>query len=375
MPDLPSRAELFEVGADDLLVRAQTRPVGRRITPEQVYTPGSDINLLLGSTSCIAEEVIRQLARGLSDLTLDGAKGIALDRWVADRYSPYLVRLTATPAWVPLTFTRTSIAAGAVTYLAGSVVRSQNGVRFSLWTDAVFGATSRGPVTVSGRAVEAGLSGNVAIGTVTAFVTAPPDATMLVTNGEPGAGGDDSESDEKLRARARLFYLTARRGILSAIELGAMSVAGVRQAYAQELLSEPMGTPSGFIDLYIADANGQSNTALSDAVELALEEWRAGGIVVAVYGATPVYQQVALELSYEAGIDTSAAWDNVRAAVIAAVNALRPGETLRVASIIEAAKSVTGVIVSDSAVVDPTGDVIPATGQVIRTSSALVVPA
>lgn len=375
MPDLPSRAELFEVGANDLLVRAETRPVGKRITPEQVYTPGSDINLVIGATSAMVEEVMRQLGRGLSDLTLDGATGEALDRWVADRYSPYLARLTASPAYCPLTFTRTSLVAGAVTYLTGSIVQTTGGVRFELREPAVFGVATLGPVTVSGRAVEAGTSGNVAIGTVTSFVTEKPDPTLLLTNLEVGAGGTDTQSDESYRSIARQFWKTVRRGTLSAIEFGALSVPGVVQAFAEEQLSQPMGVPNGFIFLYIADVNGQSNTLLNTAVDLALMEYRCGGIVVTVYGATPTYQPVSLDLSYEAGIDTVAAWSNVRAAVVAAVNGLRPGETLEVAVIIEAAKSVTGVLVADDAVVAPTGDVVPTTGQIIRTSNDLVTPA
>lgn len=375
MPDLPTRAQLFEVAADDLLTRAEIRPVGRRITAEQVYTPGSDVNILLGATSAMGEEVVRQLGGGISDLTLDGATGLALDRYIADRYSPYIVRLTASPAYVPLTLTRTSVAAGAVTQLTGSVVRTEGGVRFELREDAAFGAASLGPVEVEARAVEAGTSGNVAVGTVTSFVTAKVDSTLLVTNLEPGAGGDDSESDERLRARARAWWVNARRGTLGAIENGALTVEGVRQAYAEELLAQPANVPNGFVSVYIADANGQSNSLLNAAVELALLEYACGGIVPTVYGATPVYQQVELDLSYKATIDTTAAWSNVRAAVIAAVNSLRPGETLEISSIIEAAKGVTGVIVYDDAVVTPTGDVVPTSGQVLRTRTDLVNPA
>jgi len=375
MPDLPTRAQIFEVGASDLLVRAETRPVGRRMTPEQVYTPGSDVNLILGATSAMAEEVMRQLGRGLSNLTLDGSERSDLDRYVADRYSPMLARKTAAPALVPLTFTRTSTGAGAVTFVTGSVVQTAGGVRFETQADAAFTASSLGPVTVNGRAVNAGTSGNVAPGTITQFVTAKPDSTMLVTNSEAGAGGDDTESDAAFRARARAFYVNARRGVLGAIENGALTVPGVRQASAEEVLSQPLGIPSGIVILYIADANGQSNTLLNQAVELALEDYRCGGIWVVVYGGTPVYQGIELDLSYNAGIDTSAAWENVRAAVIAKVNNLAPGQTLELALISSAAKSITGVIVEDDAIVVPTGDVVPTEGQVIRTRTDLVIPA
>jgi hypothetical protein len=369
--DIPTRAELFEVFAQELFTRGEARPVGQRITPEQVRTPGSDINLLGGGVSAMGEEATRALGRSVSDLTLDGASGEALDRYVADRYSPYIARKSAAPARVGLQFTRTSTVAGAVTQSTGTIVRTPGGVRFDSLADAAFGAASVGPVTVNGRAVEAGTSGNVDAGTITAFVTARADPTMLVTNPERAAGGDFTESDESLRERARAFYGQARRGILGAIEFGALTVPGVRQALAEEVLNN-LGVPNGFINLYIADANGQSNSVLNEEVRLALLEYRAGGIIVTVYGATPTYQAIQYLLRYQSGTDTAAAFDAVRAATVARVNQLAPGATLERSLLFEVARSVDGVIVEDDAVVVPAGDVIPTAGQIIRTRTDLV---
>ena len=316
---------------------------------------------------------MRQLGQSVNDLTLDGAKAAALDRLVADRYSPYLPRKTASQALVTLQFTRTSIVAGAVNYAAGSIVRSAGGVRFQLDVAAAFGAVSLGPVNVAARAVDAGSTGNVADGTITEFVTAKPDDTMLVTNPDVAAGGDDNETDSAYRARARAFYGAARRGILAAIEFGALTVPGVRQALAVELLNS-LGVPSGFIDLYIADANGQSNGLLNAQVLLAMPEYAAGGIVPTVYGAVPVLQSVQYDLSYEAGIDTVAAFAQVRASAVANINSLRPGAPLYIANLYSIAVAVTGVIAEDSSVVVPTGDVIPTSGQILRTRDDLVTP-
>jgi uncharacterized phage protein gp47/JayE len=374
MPDLPNRAQLFEIGANDLITRSEARPVGRRISADQVYVPGSDINLIIGASSAMAEEIMRQTSKGLNDLTLDGAEGIALDRYIADRYSPYLARLTATPAYVSLTFTRTSTVLGAVSQAAGSIVQTQGGIRFETLEAAAFGAVSIGPVSVTGRAVNAGLIGEVAAGTITSFVSAKADPTMLVTNPENASGGDDKESDERFRARARLFYLNARRGTLGAIENGALSVSGIRQAYAEEQVSQPLGVANGFIFLYIADANGQSNSIINEKVRIKMKDYACGGIIPTVYGATIVYQEIQLDLSYNAGIDTVAAFSNVRASVVAAVNALGPGKTLELSVISKAAKSVTGVIVYDDSIVAPTGDIVPVGSQIIRTKEGMVLP-
>jgi len=371
MSDLPTRAQSFETFAQDLLIRAEARPVGNRITAEQVRTPGSDINLIGGGVSAMAEEVVRALATSVSDLTLDGARGLALVRYVADRYGSYVTKKTASPARATLQFTRTSAAAGAVTQSSGDVVRTGGGVRFRLLADAAFGAASLGPVSVNAEAVEAGTSGNVADGTIVSFVTARADTTMLVTNPEVAAGGDFTESDESFRERARAFWAAARRGVLPAIEFGALTVPGVRQAFAEEQRNSA-GNLNGFVFLYISDANGQSNTALNNEVLSALLEYRAGGIIVDVFGAVPTFQAIQYLLSYSTGTDSAAAFDAVRAATVAQVNQIGPGVTLERSLLFSVARSVSGVIVGDDAVVVPAGDIVPTAGQIIKTRTDLV---
>ena len=371
MPDLPTRPELFDVFANELLTRAEAQPYAQRLSAEQIYTEGSDINLIGAGASVMAEEVMRQLGSEINDLTLDGASGEALDRWVSDRYSTEIVRKTASPSVGVLQFSRSSVAAGAVTFLAGSVVRNSGGTRFKTLADVAFGPADLGPFTANAQAVEAGTSGNVPANTITSFVTAPTDATIMVTNPAIFAGGSATETDEVFRARARLFWQQARRGTLGAIEFGALTVPGVAQATAEEQLST-LGVPNGFVNLYIADSNGQSNTSLNELVEIALLEYRAGGIVPSIVGSVPTYVAINLSLSYSSGVDSAAAFASVRSTVVARVNALAPGETLRTSLLVEAARSIDGVIVSDSAIVLPAGDVVPEAGELLRTRADLV---
>lgn len=371
MADLPTRAALAEVYIQELVTRAEARPVGQRLTPEQARAPGSETNLLAGGTSVMGEEIVRFVARVVSDLTLNGATDAALVRWVADRYSRYVTKKEAAPARVQVQFTRTSTAAGAVTQASGSIVRTGGGVRFRLLADAAFGASSLGPVTVNARAVDAGTDGNVAANTITAFQSAKADPTLLVTNPQAAAGGDFTESDESFRERARAFWASARRGVLPAIEFGARTVPGVRQAYAEEQ-TNLSGLPNGFVFLYVADANGQSNSVLNEEVKSALLEYRAGGIYVDVFGAVPTFQAITYLLRYRSGTDTAAAFDAVRSATVSRVNQLAPGSTLERSLLFSVARSINGVIVENDAVVLPTGDVVPTAGQVIRTRTDLV---
>lgn len=373
MPDFPTRTELFNIFASEVLARASTRPTGRQITPEELFTDGSDVNLIGAGGSAMAEEVVRQLGRCTADLTLDGAVGAALDRWVADRYSTELVRKAASAALVQLNFQRPNADGGAFTYAAGSRVQTEGGIQFELTTGAVFGATDVGPIVANARAVEAGLAGNVAANTITRFITAPDDNSLTVTNPVFASGGDATETDAAFRERARQFFSAQQRGTLAAIEFGALTVPGVRQATAIEALGTN-GLVTGQVFLFIADANAQGNQSLVDQVLLALLEFRCGGIIVDVVAATPVFQTITYQLQFETNIDSVLAFDQVRQVTVARVGELAPNETLRRSLLFEAARSVAGVIVPDNAVVVPAGDVVPpaGSGQVIRTRADLV---
>lgn len=371
MPDLPTRVDLFNIGADEVLARSEARPPGQRITAEEIFTEGSDINIVAASASAMGEETIRQLALRLAALFLATAEEEDLDRLVADRFSPTIVRKTPAPATVPLTIDRSAGAFPAGTLPVGTQVRTALGTTFALQLAVSFALGEVGPKTVEAQALEAGTAGNVATGTITSFVQTPFDVNLRVTNDEPAAGGDDRETDASLRARAKDFFRTARRGTLAAIEFGALTVEGVRKATAIELTND-LGEPNGYVQLFVSDAQGQANSLLVTAVRSALLEYRAAGVVVDVISGEPVYVSIRYRLRFEAGIDSTEAFAAIQQGTLAAVNALRPRETLPVSLLFEIARSVPGVIVLEDAVQAPIGDLVPTGSQVIRTRLDLI---
>jgi len=371
MPDLPTRADLFRIGADEVLLRSETRPPAQRIDAAQIYTDGSDINVLVASASAMAEEVTRQLALRINALFLDGATGEDLDRLVGDRFSPTIVRKSATPALGTVQLTRVAGALPLVSLPIGTQLTTGSGVQFETTVVATVLAGSTGPVSVPIRARQAGLAGNVAPAAINAFVNPPSDPQLLASNPEPTAGGDEVETDARLRARARDFFRQARRGTIAAIEFGALTVPGVRQATAVEEV-DSLGIPTGRVSLYVADALGQANAALVLAVQSALLEYRAAGVYVDVSSSIPLFVSIQYLLRFAAGVDTTAAFARVQAATVSAVNALPPNATLPVSLLFSVARSVPGVIVLDDAVVTPIGDLVPSAGQILRTRTDLV---
>lgn len=358
MADAPSAQDLFLVG------RAEAVTGPTRFDQAIIDVDGSDVNVVFRVAASMGEEVARYLQLALNELTLANARGTALDRLVFDRYQ--LTRKRSNTAVVTVELQR----AGAVgfTMQAGSLVGTDTGQIFSTISDVAFAANVLGPLSVQATATAAGRGGNVLAGTIIRVLSAQADGTLSVTNPAAAAGGTDDETDDQLRDRARQFFLTARRGTKSAIEFGALEVAGVVQAQAIEVLS-PTGIPVYRVQLYIADPEGQANTALASAVRLALEEFRAFGVPVQVVPAVPQYVNVtATGLQFAAGSNTTAVLDLAAASVLAAVNSTLPGETLTRARILAALSSVDGLIVPAEALTEPVGDLVPATGTVIRTT-------
>ena len=243
---LPTRADYFQVGAQEVFARSVSRPRAQRLSPEAVFTEGTDINIIIAAASAMGDEATRHLAIRMAALYLDSAEGEDLDRLVADRFSPTVVRKQAAPAVVPLVFSRPSPPSALLgaTIDVGDKVRTANGLEFELLQPASFSVGSTGPVTAPAQAVLAGTGGNVQAGTIVQFGQTPADPSIVVTNLEPATGGTDVETDEALRERARDFFRVARRGTLAAIEFGALTVDGVASATAEEVL-DSAGLPTG----------------------------------------------------------------------------------------------------------------------------------
>ncbi len=111
-------------------MRGLQRPEGQRLSREAALLPGTDINIILASSSAMGDDAIRALCEQLAALLLDSAEGEDLDRLVADRFSPTVVRKQAAPALVTLSITRSAGTLPATTLNVGTKVRTENGVEF-----------------------------------------------------------------------------------------------------------------------------------------------------------------------------------------------------------------------------------------------------
>jgi uncharacterized phage protein gp47/JayE len=242
-------------------------------------------------------------------------------------------------------------------------------------------------VVVPVRRVLAGATEQAAPNTITNLVSqlANQPADLSVTNPLATAGADDAESDDSLRARARAFFTTARRGTIAAIEQGALAVPGVRTAKVFEVL-DPLGRQARIVQLVISDAFAASlvgtspvpgsyaaqSQAFASTVFAALSDVRAAGIFVDVIVAQVVLLPITLSLAFTAGADPAVVTSEARAATVNYTNSLAPGATWVRADLENALKPINGLFFTGSEVFSPNGDVVPMTLQVLRTDLSIV---
>lgn len=358
--ELFSRLDLHSVGRNYVVTRA------KRINPRQVDVEGSDINLIVGSTSFMANAVQRQNIEGLNKLLLDGAFGDDLDRYAWDRYQ--LPRKGASAALTSIECVRPTAAAGGGSIPIGEKVLSLDGIEYVLYTEALFGPSTLS-ATAFVRAAQAGKEFQVGANQLRRFERPDQlfDKTITVNNPEAAAGGEPAENDDVFKERVRGFWTAARRGTLGAIEFGALQVPGVDSAQAFEALDD--NRPDRFVELFIADSSGVASQALANKVDIALNEYRAGGIYVAIFTSRPLIIDIAVQPVFRAGVDTNILGTQIKTAIIDYVNSLQVNQPFLVhelGAVLSRFKN-DGLIAKQSTLVSPVGDLYPDVGFTLRT--------
>jgi len=375
--DLPSFPDLMRIGQTEALVR------NPRLSMEEVARVGSDLNILIASGAAMADEVTGQLASLRGDLFVGTARGAALDRLITDRY-PDLIRKQAAPSFGYLTFSFTPAVVGAFTIPEGTVATTADGIQFGTvgsFSVAIGAASIRVPI----RSVVAGASQKASankIVNLTSTIAGSPAVGMTVSNEAATFGGEDRELDGDYALRYRLYYLAARRATVGAIEQAILSVAGIVKVTVLENL-DILGRPIGYVQAVVADTYTEQFVTASTvppgyAAQLAslrtqldalLREWRAAGVGVVVTFAQVVIQPIKLSLNYTAGADADAVRAIVITTLIQLVNNLRPGQVLVLQTMRDAISKISGLYYTGGEFLSPIGNVVPAPGQVLRTST------
>lgn len=371
--DLPTFQDIFRVARDEALVR------NRALALEEAERKGSDLNILLAASAAVGDEVIGQLARAYGTCFLDTAKKQELDRLVFDRYG--LIRKQASPSYGLVEFTTTTAAAAGFTITDGTLLGTPDGSQYIVVGNTAYAFGEVGPVQCSVRSTLAGATQKAKPGTITSIlsqITGAP-ADLAVTNANATFAGEDAEPDSALAERARGFFVNARRGTLLAIQNAILALPGIQTCTLLENLDQ-LGRPIGAVEAVVSDsfteqfisgapaAYATQAAAITSNINSILDEARAAGIYVNVTIAAIVLQTFQLALAYRTGYTQSTVQAQVKATIVAFVNALSPGRTLLVNDLKQKISEVPGVFYTGNELVEPSGNVVPQQGQVLRTA-------
>ena len=364
--DALTRLDLYQIGRAYLLAKA------KNIDPSTVDTAGSDANLFIGSQSFVAAACIQQLKDRFAALFIASARGDDLYRLLWDRFK--LPLKGASPSVGSFRFYRMTTAAGAGTVPIGTKLSSLVGNQYLTTSTATFGPNDY-EATCDIRSLAAGnqfVDGENQIRTIQQ-TSSLFDSSLLGTNDTPTAGGDNREQDDSYRNRGFNFWLTARRGTLKAIAYGAQSVAGISSAYAVEAVNSS-SQPARVCMVYIADPAGQANSQLAAIVQPVLDDYRAGGIQAPVVLTVPLIVSIQLQLAFAANVITAPLTELIRQAIVSFVNSTPTSQPLYRGGLhtVLARFQRNGLIPNDSSIITPTGDLVPAVGETIRTTLANV---
>lgn len=364
--DFPTSAELFEIALRKVIA---TNP---KIAETVARQSGTTVNSLLQAGGLMGSTLVGKIAEAAANSKISTASGAALRELVWDWFS--ILPIAANPAVVPITLTPSGAKTGQVA--VGTILTTSGGIQFQT-LDSVSWANSSAAQIVDCQAVLAGPEGNVMIGSINAFKTAPTwDSAMTVTQSAWATGGSVAETDAELKARAKGFWTAARRGTIGAIEYGAKKVPGVKNAMAIEsviYVGSTLIPQSKLVTLYASDINGRSNAAFTAAIQAELEDWRSCGVYVAVESGSVVFKTINIDVSYTSGADTVAVAKKVVAVILSYMNGLLYEQKMDIGAIEDAVMRIDGVSKTvPPTVMLPTGDVIAGTGQIFKTREDLI---
>lgn len=280
------------------------------------FLDGSQLDTLAGAFSVAGDEMIEsiivdQFRKTFFDLAdgpdeNDGGPD-DLQTLAVDHFGSAFARPLAVAAVDTCTFSRATNTAGAVTILAGTVVKTvpdANGAvqRYTTDSDATLlnlGSGAGLSVSVPVTAVVAGAAGSAAAGTIKVVETSLADATIVVTN-TGNATGEDAPDSSTYREFIRNLIVMISKATRAAIEAAAKTVPGVKTATSVETAQTVIGyvvASSSTIGnyfritsaaLYVADSTGTASLALLNKVRDAIATIRACGIAIEVRAATAI---------------------------------------------------------------------------------------
>jgi len=370
----PTYADILNAGFRGIAIRPSPFTVALAREPE------STANIVCHVNASMSEETALYLDTKLAEIQFVTAVkigGSVLDRLIYDRYGDdFEPRRDAQVAVAMLSFRRNGTTGFSLPAQSRVGTKSKNGIVFRTTQTIVFQEGDKGPIEVFAYCTTAGSDGNVLADTITDIMDrAEEDETLICTNLEPAAGGAPREEDGQLAARARGFWSAARKGTKAAIEYAARTVPGVAIAVAEERLNPWTKLPKWRGQVTVADRAGNGNAALAARVIAVMDETRALGVPVAVFGGTSVYVPIEINgLQFKNANTTNDVREQIRTALVQDIGLLTNGSPLSIGYIFATLlRFADTVFAPDDCIIFPIDDMYPtSSAKAFRTRADLV---
>lgn len=358
----PSFQDYLDLGQAEAQVRR----------PDLAFNDGDITEAQLHGSAAMADKVTEVAVRLARDTYFDGASGDALTALVDDHCN--IQRKAGTKATTIVHLQRPGPGTPSGTIPAGTRIGAVAGpdgsqVVFTLDADlpVASGAGVGTPLNASVTAVDAGPESNIPGSYITKILDPIFDQTFTVT-ADTAAGGNLEESDEELRKRAKLYFLTLRRGTLLALEYGAQLITSVHVAHAIE---DPA---TAAVTVVVSDSDGGSTLQMESDVQAELENWRCAGTLVQVVGGKKSLVDMTVQVVVTSdGFDIDTVRTAIAAQVAAKISARKGGEAIYLDALVAAAIATAPDDIFDIAfpaiAIDGTpfygaGNVVPASNNV-----------
>jgi len=215
-----------------------------------------------------------------------------------------------------------------------------------------------------------GSAGNIQAGAIQ-LVQTGISGIDSVTNAAAFTNGFDEESDAAVRARFVLYINSLSKGTEGAI---GYAITSVQQGLQYQIIENPPPAPGlpPAVTVYIDDGTGALPAAVLVECQTAVNAYRAAGVSVGVFAATPLTASVTMTITTAANFQHPTVLAQVTAAIATYINGLGLGATpalgtLYYAAVSAVAMGVPGVIgVSAYTLNGATSDLVPNAGQTIK---------
>lgn len=295
--------------------------------------------------------------------TIDGAEGEDLDDVVSILS---VVRRQATYCTGEVTFSVTEISDVDIDIPDGSIVSTpqmNNGTMYEFQTvgDCILKAGEES-VTVPVISTE---PGNI-------YIT-PNSVTIIndsiigiaeVTNANTISGGRSTETDDELRDRAKSALLKFGKGTCDAIRSAVMDIDGVVDVSVYD-----MASGVGTVDVLVVCQTMPPSQSMINKIEKAIDESKAGGIVVNLNLPTIRYVGLNVIIHSELEYDNTKVFDSI----YEYMDTLGIGDTFMIS---QCSKRILDVLDDDNADVEFTGDtisnVVVGSDEIIKPGSIII---